>query len=306
MNTSTLHSEIAQLKQEIVEKRKKLVDLRKQLPKTPVKNYEFVTSKGNSVTLLELFGDKKELLVIHNMGKSCPYCTMWADGFNGIYHHLIEKCAFVLSSPDEPEVQDSFASERQWKFPIVSTKGTTFKEDFGFVNERGFIPGISVFVRDETDTIYHVLDDRFGPWDDYCVVWNLFDLLPSGSNDFYPKFKINKQSSYDLTNNVALVVQNLSDAVSFYKNTIGMTVASVTENEAQVTFGGHRFYLERAEKEEDIGNVFFELATKDFSERLSELLDLGCTVIHEFSTTSVLLKDPYGMKFHLFESVRIK
>ncbi len=53
-------------------------------------------------------------------------------------------------------------------------------------------------------------------------------------------------------------------------------------------------------------NVFFELATKDFSERLSELLDLGCTVIHEFSTTSVLLKDPYGMKFHLFESVRIK
>lgn len=76
MNVSTLHSEIAQLQQQIVEKRKKLVELRKQLPINPVKNYEFLTSTGKSVTLLELFGDKKELLMVHNMGKSCPYCTM--------------------------------------------------------------------------------------------------------------------------------------------------------------------------------------------------------------------------------------
>lgn len=306
MNVSTLHSEIAQLQQQIVEKRKKLVELRKQLPINPVKNYEFLTSTGKSVTLLELFGDKKELLMVHNMGKSCPYCTMWADGFNGVYHHLIEKCAFVLSTPDDPEVQDSSASERQWKFPIVSTKGTTFKEDFGFMDEKDFVPGISVFVRDNADTIYHVTDDRFGPWDDYCIVWNLFDLLPSGSSGFHPKFKINKPSSFDLTNNIALVVQNMNEAVFFYKNSFGMAVENVSENEAQVNFGGHRFYLKRADKDEDIGHVFFELATEDFSERLSELLNLGCTVINEFGPTSVLIKDPFGMKFHLFESVRMK
>ena len=36
------------------------------------------------VRLSELFGDKRDLILIHNMGKGCPSCTMWADGFNGV------------------------------------------------------------------------------------------------------------------------------------------------------------------------------------------------------------------------------
>ena len=304
MTHDSLQSEISQLQQEIIDKRKRLAELRKQLPKRPVKNYEFLSSSGKSVSLLDLFGDKKELLVVHNTGKSSPYCTMYADGFNGIYHHIIERCAFVLSTPDAPEIQDAFASERQWKFPIVSTIGTTFKEDVGFTNEHGFIPGISVFEKGEQGTIYHVADIEFGPWDDYCILWSLLDLLPFSENEFSPTLKINKTSSYDLTNNIAIVVQDLENAVSFYKDTIGMTLEDISEKEARLSFGGKRFYLEEAEKSADVENVFFEFSTKDFSDRLSELSKLGCTIVHEFSPTSVLLKDPFGMKFHLFESVR--
>ena len=42
---------------------------------------------------------KRDLIVIHNMGASCPYCTLWADGFNGIYDHLADRAAFVALQP---------------------------------------------------------------------------------------------------------------------------------------------------------------------------------------------------------------
>ena len=77
---------------------------------------------NEQVSLLDLFGDKNELFVVHNMGKSCSYCTMWADGFNGIYHHLIDQASFVVASPDTPEVQENFAAERKWRFPMISVK----------------------------------------------------------------------------------------------------------------------------------------------------------------------------------------
>ena len=68
-----------------------------------VKNYEFRGANGAAVKLSELFGEKDTLFVIHNMGASCRYCTLWADGFNGVFDHLRSRAAFVVSSPDVPE-----------------------------------------------------------------------------------------------------------------------------------------------------------------------------------------------------------
>ena len=50
------------------------------------------------VRLSELFGDKENLILIHNMGRSCSSCTMWADGVNGVYDHLASRAAFALPS----------------------------------------------------------------------------------------------------------------------------------------------------------------------------------------------------------------
>ncbi len=44
----------------------------------------------------EMFGDKKQLLLIHNMGQGCRYCTLWADGFNGFLKHLESVMSVVL------------------------------------------------------------------------------------------------------------------------------------------------------------------------------------------------------------------
>ncbi|WAA13183.1 DUF899 family protein [Fervidibacillus halotolerans] len=208
MNISEIQKEIEKLEQEIKEKKQRLVELKQSLPNRPVKNYQFTDSFGKPVTLSQLFGDKNELLVIQNMGKSCAYCTMWADGFNGLYHHITTKSAFVVATPDPPEVQRAFKAERRWQFPMISTMGTTFKEDFGFVKDGSQYPGVSSFKKDEEGKIYHVTDAYFGPWDDFCPVYPLFDLLPSGSKDFIPKKKIHEQSPFHFTNDITVQVKN--------------------------------------------------------------------------------------------------
>jgi len=161
-----------------------------------VADYALQTSNG-PVKLSELFGSKKDLFVIHNMGRSCIYCTMWADGYNGVYDHLADRAAFVISSPDAPDVQKAFAESRGWRFPMVSHMGTTFAADMGyrrrFEDENdekvgGWHPGISVF-RKEGDKILRVSDTDLGPGDDFCAVWHLFDMLPQGADGWRPKYQ---------------------------------------------------------------------------------------------------------------------
>ncbi|MBI3706683.1 MAG: DUF899 family protein [Proteobacteria bacterium] len=152
-----------------------------------VQDYELATPKG-SVRLSALFGDKDDLIVIHNMGTSCPYCMLWADGYNGVYHHLADRAAFVVASPDTPAVQQKFASGRGWRFPMVSHKGTSFAEDMGYRSKNGWLPGISVFKR-EKGRILRVSDAPFSPGDDFCALWHILDLFPEGAAAWSPKFR---------------------------------------------------------------------------------------------------------------------
>jgi predicted dithiol-disulfide oxidoreductase (DUF899 family) len=57
------------------------------MPTIEVRNYTFTTIDGET-SLLDMFGGKDRLLLIHNMGQGCRYCTLWADGFNGFLPHL--------------------------------------------------------------------------------------------------------------------------------------------------------------------------------------------------------------------------
>jgi predicted dithiol-disulfide oxidoreductase (DUF899 family) len=138
---------LADYRRQISELRQKMRDVQAAVEPEAVKDYTFQRAGGGSVRLSELFGAKPDLIVIHNMGQSCPYCTLWADGFNGAYAHLSNRAAFVVPSPDTPEKQQKFAESRHWTFPMVSHEGTTFAEDMGYRQEGGWMPGVSVFRR---------------------------------------------------------------------------------------------------------------------------------------------------------------
>ena len=180
--------QMAELEAQTAALREKIAELRRSQEPEQVADFELKTANGESIRLSQLFAGKKELFVVHNMGRGCPYCTLWADGFNGVVKHLENRAAFVVSSPDAPEIQTAFAKSRDWQFKMVSTIGTTFAKDLGYQMEDSLRPGVSVFVMGEKGNILRVSDAEFGPGDDYCQLWHMLDLLPKGADGWQPKF----------------------------------------------------------------------------------------------------------------------
>jgi predicted dithiol-disulfide oxidoreductase (DUF899 family) len=174
-------------RQQMVALREKMREVQAEIEPEAVQDYTFMTTDGE-VRLSELFGEHKHLFIIHNMGVSCPYCTLWADGFNGVNGHLQNRAAFVVSSPDAPKQQAAFKASRNWQFPMVSHEGSSFAADMGYKGEDRWQPGVSVFTKDG-DRILRVSNTWFGPGDDFCNVWSLFDLIPEGSDGWAPKYQ---------------------------------------------------------------------------------------------------------------------
>lgn len=179
------------LERKIVSLRAQANALRKRNYKREVPDYALKNWNGGVTRLSKLFGFKNDLILVHNMGKRCPSCTMWADGFNGLLNHLQDRAAFVVVSPELPAVQKKFAEGRGWKFKMLSGHGGTFIRDMGFWQDRGPRsgpqPGVSTFVK-EKGKIYRVSRADFGPGDDFCVTWTLFDLLKDGAHGWSAKF----------------------------------------------------------------------------------------------------------------------
>lgn len=172
---------IRQKEEELSKLKQELSKLRKQVPLEEVKDYEFRNASGSTTSLSNLFGNHDELIIVHNMGIGCSYCTLWADGFNGLVPHLENQAGFVVESMDPVDVQRKFAMDRGWRFTMVSSKGSSFRTDLGFASEDGPMPGASSFVK-KNGKIYRVSSTFFGPGDNFCVLWDLMDLLPREQN----------------------------------------------------------------------------------------------------------------------------
>lgn len=179
-------TEIQAIEQQIFELNMKLVALRKNGANIEVPNYSFQTLEG-SVTLRELFGDKDKLLLIHNMGQACRYCTLWADGFNGFVSHIESAMSLVLVSKDAPEIQRRFASSRAWRFRLASHGGGPYIEEQSVVKDQGNMPGAVVYER-VGDKIVRQNSCVFGPGDLYCSMWGLLGLARLGAEDWTPQY----------------------------------------------------------------------------------------------------------------------
>ncbi len=185
-----IDAEIQKLGGQIVESRKKMVELLKQRSGEKVEDYKLTRKDGSSVSLTELFGDKSDLIIVHNMGTGCAYCTLWADGFNGEWRHLENRAGFALVSADDPATMKEFTEGRKWEFTCLSGAGSDFTQDMGYLNDKGSpMPGISTFRKDADGNIFRVAHTWFGPGDDFCGVWPIFDLLENGIADWVPKFQ---------------------------------------------------------------------------------------------------------------------
>lgn len=181
--------DLKKAERELEKARKKVIKLRRARPRQLVQDYVFKDHAGRPVRLTQLFGDKKELILVHNMGTHCRYCTLWADGFMGLVKHLENRAGFAVESADAPAKQKVFYASRGWNFKMLSSAGTDFKREMGFADSQGNPePGVSVFEK-KNGKIYRTAWDGFGPGDDYCTAWHFFDLLPGGAKNWEPQYR---------------------------------------------------------------------------------------------------------------------
>ena len=179
--------EIQNLEQQIFELGKELRELQKSVEPTEVPNYSFETEYG-STTMLDLFGNHDNLLLIHNMGQACRYCTLWADGFNGFVSHLESALSVVLVSKDSPEIQRRFANSRGWRFRLASHGGSPYMNEQTTMMGHENMPGAATYER-KGDHIYRKNTCVFGPGDLYCSIWNLLGLAGMGEQDWTPQYR---------------------------------------------------------------------------------------------------------------------
>lgn len=184
------------------ETRAKIVERLRAHGRPLTADYRFSEGARTDVALSEAFGDRQDLLVIHNMGKGCRYCTLWADGINGLLPHLTSRTAVVLVSPDDPATQRAFADSRGWTMRMLSDTTGAFTDDLHFAIEengkRFVMPGVSAFHRSDDGTITHVASDFFGPGDTYMPAFPLFELLKDGAATWQPQYEYHPPVSIEL------------------------------------------------------------------------------------------------------------
>lgn len=179
-------TELQKAEKELFELNQKIAKLRRETKPIPVKNYTFKTQSGDT-TLLELFGDKEILFVVHNMGQGCRYCTLWADGFNAFVSHLESQFAFAVVSKDSPDVQRTFANSRNWRFKMASHGGGAYISEQSVTPGENNNPGLVCYERKGKE-IFRKNVANFGPGDEFCAQWNILSLAGVSTEEWTPQF----------------------------------------------------------------------------------------------------------------------
>ena len=97
---------------------------------------------------------------------------------------------------------------------------------------------------------------------------------------------------------VAVQVSNPKKAAEFYREHLGFTLVKDRDGEIQMTCGPLTFWFEEGAPAQ---GTFFEFAAEDFQGAYSKLVARGCAETGRYGDSSVVLRDPFGLSFHLFE-----
>jgi predicted dithiol-disulfide oxidoreductase (DUF899 family) len=188
--------------------REQLSAERRQLPWMRIdKNYTFDGPNGRE-TLVQLFGDRSQLVVYHFMFApewevGCKSCSFWADNFNGITAHLRQRdVAFAAVSRAPLAKLQAFAQRLGWTFKWVSSQSNDFNYDFEvsfkpealargdatynfakLQNANSDMPGISVFTKDESGTVFRTYSTFGRGLDMMNTAYHYLDLVPKGRDE---------------------------------------------------------------------------------------------------------------------------
>jgi len=198
---------------ELTRRNDELTRQRQQLPWVLVEqDYRFGAPDGE-VGLLDLFGNRSQLLVYHFMfgpdwDAGCPVCSSLADGFDGIGVHLeYHDVALTAISRAPIGKLTAYRQRMGWSFPWVSSYASSFNFDFhvSFTAEsvaggaeHNFRPipdaqlnprmlpfeghGLSAFAR-EDGHVYHAYSAYARGCEPLWSMWQWLDRAPLGRNE---------------------------------------------------------------------------------------------------------------------------
>jgi len=189
--------------------RDELARQRRELPWEKVeKNYTFDGPDGRE-TLAQLFGGATQLIVYHFMfdpewQNGCKACSMFCDHVDGLLVHLSQRdVSYVTVSRAPWQKLQTYRRRMGWSFKWVSSFESDFNWDFNvtFTREQvesgetaynyregaGFpeseAPGISVFFKDESGSVFHTYSSFGRGLESFLGVYSFLDIVPKGRNE---------------------------------------------------------------------------------------------------------------------------
>lgn len=160
---------------------------RRQLPITEItKQYRF-TGPAGEVSLLDLFGGCKQLIIYHFMfaQSPCTGCSMMVDNMGHTSHLLARDTARVLISLAPYPLLAEYKQRMGWEdHTWYSSADSDFNRDFGATTDTGEMFGISVFIRDEQRIYRSYYTTRRGA--EYLGSnFTYLDLTPMGRQELW-------------------------------------------------------------------------------------------------------------------------
>ena len=209
------HSEWLTARKELLAKEKELTRLsdrihaeRRALPWEKVEKTYFFDSHDGKVTLADLFGGKRQLIIYHFMyapgwEEGCVGCSHMGDHIDGARRHFEQvDVAFAAVSRGSLKELDAFKKRMGWSFNWVSSGGCDFNQDYKVsftpeqvaagVKDYNFgtievsydeLPGISVFYQDEDGNVFHTYSAYARGLDILLGSHHFLDLTPKGRCD---------------------------------------------------------------------------------------------------------------------------
>lgn len=180
------------------------------LPWVRVENeYVFDTPSGKK-SLAELFDGRSQLIVYHFMlgpgwKAGCPGCSFLSDHVDGalphLNHHDVTWAAVSRAPMNEIA---AYKTRMGWKFPWVSSAGSSFNHDFhvSFSKEElasgavdynftptpsdkanDELPGLSAFFKDKNGEIFHTYSSYARGPEEIIGTLMILDRAPLGRNE---------------------------------------------------------------------------------------------------------------------------
>lgn len=102
---------------------------------------------------------------------------------------------------------------------------------------------------------------------------------------------------FEYSPHIAINVKDRDKAGEFYKRVLGMEFVEEKHGDLNFKAGPLNLYFAEGQP----GQTFFEFKVDSVAEARALLESEGCKITHEYSEKSIMVSDPYGFNFHIWE-----